>query len=201
VKKSRFTNVAFCLITLLVSGCGSVPTEHFYTLLGSPMPSDVPVATVGAPSVTIASVTVPEAVDRPELVIRAGANRVSVIENQRWAEPLKSAIPRAIAGDLSGLLGGATVSVRSDNASRDAKYLVLIDITRFDSSLNEAATIEALWSVRPVAGGVTQSGESTFSIPVHGGGFDELVAAHALALARLSGEIAAQIKAIEASAN
>jgi uncharacterized lipoprotein YmbA len=185
---------------LLLSGCGSAPVEHYYTLLGSPPAQNSnELANSRGPSVTIASVTLPEAVDRSELVIRSGANRVSVMETQRWAESLKSAIPRAIADDLSQMIGGATVSVQSDSASQNAKYLLFIDVTRFDSVLNEAASIEALWSVRQAVGGQAISGKSTFRVPVHGAGFEELVAAHAQALASLSGEIATQIKAMDAS--
>jgi hypothetical protein len=196
---------AFALIcagTLLLTGCASAPDAHFYTLLGnSGVPYGSDNATSSGASIAIGSVTLPETVDRAELVIRTGANRVMVMDSQRWAESLKSAIPRVIADDVSKLLGGAMVSVQSDNASRDAKYLVSIDITRFDSTLNEAATIEAFWSVRLAAGGPTKSGKSAFRIPVHGGGFDELVAAHALALAGLSGEIAVKITAMEMAAD
>lgn len=195
----RGASALLCVSTMLLAGCLSVPTEHFYTLLDTP---SVPGggATSDTPGIAIVSVTLPETVDRAELVVRIGPNRVLVMENRLWAESLRSAIPRVIAVDLSKLLGGATVSVRSDNASRDATYLVSIDLTRFDSVLNEAATIEALWSVRTVAGGAAKSGKSAYRVPVKGGGFDELVAAQALALASLGSEIAAQIKAMETAA-
>jgi uncharacterized lipoprotein YmbA len=185
-------------VALLLGAC-STPVEHYYTLLGNPPAqsnNDVPLG--GSPNVVLASVTLPEAVDRSELVVRTGATSVMVMENQHWAESLKTAIPRAIADDLSQLLGGATVSVQSDNASRDAKYLVFIDLTRFDSIVNEAASIDAIWSVRLASGEQLKAGRSTVRIPVHGSGFDEIVAAHTQALARLSDEIATQIKVIEA---
>lgn len=183
---------------LLLTGCANVPDEHFYTLIGTAGASgDGSAATPGLPAITIASITLPEAVDRAELVIRSGTNRLTLLENERWAESLKTAIPRAIADDISQALGGAPVSVQSDNASREARFLVMIDVTRFDSTLGEAAAIEAFWSVRPVAGGAVKSGRSSFRVPVQGPGYDELVAAHALALSQLAGEIAAQIKTIE----
>lgn len=190
--------VSLVICTLLLCAC-STPTDHYYTLLGTPtVPPIHDAAANWNQSITIASVTLPESVDRNELVVRSGANSVAVMETQRWAESLKNAIPRAIADDLSQLFDGATVSVRGDNASADAKYLVYVDITRFDSVLNEAASIDAIWSVRPAAGGQSKSGKSTLRVPVRGNGFGELVAAHAQALADLSGEIATQIKAMEA---
>jgi uncharacterized lipoprotein YmbA len=189
-----------CACILQLAGCANAPIEHFYTLLGSPpIGSSVDGAARHAPGIMVASVTLPETVDRAELVVRSGPNRMTVMENRRWAESLKSAIPRAIARDLSQLLEGAPVSVRSDKAIGDAEYLVSIDITRFDSVLNEAASIEAFWSVRPAAGRASEFGKSAIRVPAHGAGFDELAAAHAQALADLSSEIAARIKAMEAA--
>ena len=190
-------SLGFCA---LLCACGSAQTDHYYTLLGTPpVPPINDAAANWTQSVTIASVTLPESVDRSELVVRSGTNSVAVMETQRWAESLKSGIPRAIANDLSQLLGGATVSVRADNASVDARYLVYVDVTRFDSVLDDAASIDVIWSVRPAAGGQPKSGRSSLRVPVHGSGFGELVAAHAQALAALSGEIATQIRAMEAA--
>jgi uncharacterized lipoprotein YmbA len=185
-------------VALLLAAC-STPTEHYYTLLGNPPAQGNNDVSLGrGANVVLASVTLPEAVDRSELVVRTGATSVMVMETQHWAESLKTAVPRAIADDLSQLLDGATVSVQSDNASRDAKYFVFIDLIRFDSILNEAASIDAIWSIRLASGEQLKSGRSAVRIPVHGPGFDEIVAAHTQALARLSDEIATQIKAIEA---
>jgi len=192
--------IACCL---LLSACGSAPVEHYYTLRGSQPAVDVQEATVGAGlpglqglHIVVASVTLPEAVDRSELVVRSGPNSVMVMETQRWAESLKSAIPRTVADDLSQALGGATVAVQSDNASHDATYLLYIDVTRFDSVLNEAASIDANWSIRKSSGEQLKAGRSSLRVPVRGTGFEDLVVAHTQALADMSKEIATQIKAI-----
>jgi uncharacterized lipoprotein YmbA len=205
---------ALCCFVLLAAGCASAPPDHFYTLIGNPQER----ASGGAANQTaqhadlavmIASVTLPDAVDRAELVIRTGPNSVKILEDSLWAEPLKSAIPRAVAGNLSDLLGGATVAAPSDLAGRHAKYRVSIDVTRFDAMQNEAAVIEASWSIKPATGEVTVGatsaspyfGRSTTRAPVHGDGVEQLVAADAQALAGLSAEIAAQIQKMESAGN
>lgn len=199
---NRLFAFAFSLgVGLFGCACTTVPSDHFYTLIGNSANLPMSAASVQGPSVAITSVTLPEAVDRSEIVVRSGPNRVLVMETQRWAESLKAAIPRALASDLSPLLGGATVSVQTDNASRDAKYGVWIDITRFDSALGEAATIDAVWGVRASAGGQAKRGKSSWRIPVHGSSFDDLVAAHSAALAQLSIEIAKQITDLEGAKN
>jgi uncharacterized lipoprotein YmbA len=185
-----------CACTL--GGCGSAPVEHYYTLLGQPAAAGGDAA--GATSritVALASVTIPEMVDRHELVLRSGANSVTVMDTHRWAESLKSAIPRAIADDLSRDLNGALVSVQADNASRDAKYLLYVDVTRFDSVLGDAATLDAFWSLRLANGDQLRSDRFSIRVPVHGAGFDELVAAHTDALAQLSDKIATKIREID----
>ena len=198
-------SLGLVLVTALLGACATAPSDHFYTLIGNSAQAVAPDANhVGlgpGPSVAINSVTLPEAVDRSEIVLRSGPNRVMVMDGQRWAESLKSAIPRSIAGDLSPLLGGALVSVQADNASRDAAYTVWVDITRFDSTLGDAASIDANWAVRASGGGPAKTGKGSWRVPTHGGGFEELVAAHAVALAQLSTEIAMQIKELEKTGN
>jgi uncharacterized lipoprotein YmbA len=198
--KSRKVNSLMCVLMCAstLGGCGSAPVEHYYTLLGqSPNISDGQIDASSHLTVALASVTIPATVDRSELVLRSGANSVVVMDTHRWVESLKSEIPRAIADDLSRDLGGALVSVQADNASRDAKYLLYIDVTRFESVINEAATIDAFWSLRLANGDALRSDRFSIRVPVHGGGFDELVAAHTQALAQLSDRIATKIREID----
>src|SRR5260370_4666931 len=101
------------LVTVLavgtLGGCSSSPTASFYTLS-----SDTTLERTGSAipvSIVVGPVTVPELVDRPQMVTRVAANEVALNEFARWAEPLKSDIPRAVAGDLAQLLGADNVSV------------------------------------------------------------------------------------------
>ena len=48
----------------------------------------------------VGPVTVPELVDRPQMVTRVSDNEVAVNEFARWGESLKSNIPRVIASNL-----------------------------------------------------------------------------------------------------
>ena len=57
------------------------------------------------------------------------------------------------------------------------------------------ALLEAVWAVRKTAGGETRSGRTIAREAVEGEGFDALAAAHSRALARMSGDIAAAIRA------
>jgi uncharacterized lipoprotein YmbA len=74
-------------------------------------------------------------------------------------------------------------------------HRVTIDVQRFDSIRGEAAVIDAVWAVRETTGGRTRSGRTLAREALQGEGFDALAAAHSRALATLSGDIAAAIRA------
>jgi len=100
--------MTLCLALLLQSGCSSARVT-FYTL--DPIvtaEASAPAATIE--SVAIGPVTLPALLDRPQLVVRTGANRVDILETHRWAESLKSEVPRIIAADLAVMLKPARVS-------------------------------------------------------------------------------------------
>jgi uncharacterized lipoprotein YmbA len=142
-------------------------------------------------AVAVGPVTLPELVDRPQLVIRFDANRVEIIETNRWAEPLKSEISRILAENLARLLRPSRVSAYSQSASLDAEYRVLVDIQRFESVLGEGVEIDALWAVRRSAVGATpRKGRSQVHEPAGGTDYEALVAAHGRALAVISRDIA-----------
>jgi len=184
---------AVCLAAAL-AGCSRSPRVTFYTL--EPAAQINTTATVTTiPAVVVGPVTLPEVVDRPQLVLRVAANRVDIMEEHRWAEPLKSEIPRLIAENLGRLLGSRRVSSYLQHAGADAEYRVLVDIQRFESSPGEAVTVEAVWSLRRVGGGAPKTGHSLVHEPVAAAGYDPLVAAYGRALLAVSTDLASAIRA------
>ncbi|WP_174246418.1 membrane integrity-associated transporter subunit PqiC [Burkholderia sp. L27(2015)] len=180
------------LTLALVGGCGSSPTASFYTL--SPVRPQEHVDTGTPVAITIGIVTVPEIVDRPQLVLRVDANQVALAEFDRWADPLKSQIRRVIAADLALQFPGALVSGYSQSVDPASTYLVSIDVQSFESAPGDAASITVLWSVRPPKLGAPMSGRTVVREPTGGAGDEALVAAHSRALAAVSRDIAAALR-------
>jgi uncharacterized lipoprotein YmbA len=179
------------LSALLLTACGTPPQERFFTLASEP-PSQVSFNSASpAFVVMVGPVTVPDVVDRPQLVLRTSPSRVEILEQARWAAPLKNEIARVVADHLARLLPGARAATSAERASGTPDYRVLIDIQRFDSAPQEGATIQASWTVRPQNGSAL-TGRSLVSEPA-GAGYDALVAAHSRALAAVSRDIAAAI--------
>ena len=128
-------------------------------------------------------------VDRPQLVVRVAPNRVDILEQQRWAEPLHDEIPRVIAEDLSRLLGSSLVSTNFQHAGPEPQCRVLLDVVRFEAA-GEAVSVEVLWSLRRASGGASLNGRSLVREAAAGGGYDALVAAYGRALNAVSIDLA-----------
>ena len=188
--------VTAALSMLAAAGCGSTPKTQFYTL-GAGLAAPPTAPPQAGYRVAVGPVTVPDIVDRPQLVVRLAPNRVELLEQHRWAEPLKSEIPRVIAADLTRLLGA---EVSTEARRMDAEYHVRIEIGTFESLPGETVALDALWSVRHRAAGATRSGRTALRVATDGAGYEALAAAHARALAQLSRDLAAAIQLVEAQA-
>jgi len=189
---TRFLSLPVAVIALaLLGGCAGSPAARFYTLSAGQPPE--PVRTANPVEIAVDSVSVPELVDRPQLVLRVDANEVRIDEFARWAEPLKSQIPRVLAADLTQSIPGATVSSYPQRAN-PAAYRVSVDVQTFDSAPGDAVTVAVLWSVHPPKQGATLSGRTVAHEPTGAAGYDALVDAHSRALAAVSRDIAAAIR-------
>lgn len=190
--------VIAAVLLLLAAGCGSSPTVRYYTFAGqSAEKAEGSSGSVGKYAVAVGPVTVPSTVDRPQIVIQVAPNRVALLDDQRWAEPLNSAIPRAIASDLGQVLGVPTVLFPQDSMA-DVKYRVAIEIRNFISAPGEAATVEATWIVFGPHDALKR-GQLLAREPVKDAGYEALVEAHGRALMKVSRAVAATILSEEAA--
>jgi uncharacterized lipoprotein YmbA len=166
-------------------------TSRFYTL-------DSTAAADGSPpvrrAIAVGPVSIPPSVDRPQLVVQVAPNQVTVDEFNRWAAPLDDGVARAVAGNLAVLLGTSEVGVAPVTGFVPT-HRVTIDVQRFDSIPGDSVLVEALWAVRPTAGGDVRSGRTVAREAVQGKTIDAVAAAHSRALAKVSTDIAAAIRA------
>lgn len=152
-------------------------------------PGAAPAAATGVRRIAVGPVTLPELVDRPQLVVRVAANRVDILEMQRWAEPLKNGVARVVAADLGRLLPSAQVSSYLEQAGSGAEYRVLLDIVRLEAAAGEGVSLEAAWALRGPSAGAAKTGRFVVR-ETAGEGYDALVAAYGRALSALSAELA-----------
>lgn len=172
------------------------PPRHFVLGADAAAPPAAVLATPRPLRVAVGPASVPEAIDRPQLVTRVGASRYLISEGERWAEPLKRAIPRVLARDLAALLAGASVAAADQHGGVDADYRVLIDVERIDAVAGEGVTMELTWSLRARSGDRLLERRSQRVEAAGAGGTEALVAALGRGLSGVAGEIAEAVAAV-----
>ncbi|UHD17268.1 PqiC family protein [Thiocapsa bogorovii] len=193
-KAVRCSKTFILVLCALATGCASAPTR-FYTLSSTLTPT----GGSDALSVSVGPVSIPAQVDRPQIVVSEGPNRVVVDETSRWASPLSDAIAGVVAANLIALLGTQKVTLFPQVTSANADYRVAIEVQTFESAPGSTATLSAVWSVRRKQDGRTQSGRTSVREPVSDTGYEALAAAHSRALTTLSRDIADALRTLSRS--
>jgi uncharacterized lipoprotein YmbA len=130
---------------LLAGGCGSSPPVDYYTLqpiaAGSARkPGDAKVLGLGP-------LVVPGYLDRPQLVTQLSGGAVKVDEFNRWAEPLRLALPRIVAENVDALLDPVVVVTFPYNSRVRVDYRLVGRVIRFDAGTGGQAVLEVQWGV------------------------------------------------------
>ncbi len=182
------------LVLLGLAGCSESPPTHFYTLSGMQLPP----AGMNAPKtvVGVGPVTLPEYLDRPQIVTRASGNRVVLASFHSWVEPVDSMFTRVLVGNLSSLLATDNVVTMPQRRPLPLDYQVAVDVDRFDADQSGRAVLDARWRVFGADGNaLIGEGRSTIvEPPAEAGSYDAIVAAMSRALAGMSSAIAGTIE-------
>ena len=186
--------VLFALL-LCLSACGTTAPKQYYLLTAT--------AEAGHPSsqkellISLGPVTLPEYLDRSQIVTRRGASQLHLADDQRWAEPLKQNFTRVLAEDLSARLGAGKVNLYPAREVGKLDYRVTVDVTRFDADDQGQVMLTAVWTIHD--GGRTRVVASQrFDHQLGAGaGYPAIVAALSEVIDLLSQDILAAIAAAE----
>jgi hypothetical protein len=182
-------------VALLFIGCSSLsPPVEYYTL--APLPRTAAAAET-RPQFTIAvrPATLPDLLERPQLITRTGETTVAVSEFHRWAGALKKDFARVLVENLNILLQDVQAAAATDDIALDPEYIVAVHVNRFDGSPGDSVRLNAVWSVRHPKGRQQMAvRESLIVEKSDAADYASLVAAHSRAVAALSREIAAEIR-------
>lgn len=192
--RAGFTATGTALwLALAAGGCGNSMPVRYYALEA---PSAI-IRSTHETRISVGPLTLPEAIDRPQMVLRVGTNQLVIDDGHRWSAPLKRDIPRVLAAQLARRLPDTQFVAVSQQAALDADFRLLLDIQRFDSILGDAAEIEILWTLKSKDREILGSGEisvrETMAEPSHAA----LAAAHSRALARIAERLEPALRQIK----
>ncbi len=141
--------------------------------------------------VAIGPVSLPDYVDRPQIVTRESAYAVKVASFDQWAGSLGDMVPRVLIENVAAALPEDRVVGFPSVSGTAFDYRVAVEITRFDADQTGAATLAARWQIydRAARRAVLVTDE-TFVRPTAGPSYEAIVAAMSGTLADLSGRLA-----------
>lgn len=179
-----------------LAACANTPRDSFYTLM-PPLSDSRPSASVAAAdTLVVGPVGVPDAVDRPQLLVRFG-DTLNVLEQNRWVQSPRLEIGAALAEYLGRRLG-VQVITSQQVAVTGSGYRIGIEVLRFDSEPGKAASLDAMWAIRDATGKTLQSGRATRRVACRDASYEAVVVAHSQAIDELSADIAAALKKLPA---
>jgi uncharacterized lipoprotein YmbA len=143
------------------------------------------------------SVTIPDYLDRPDMLVRSNGNELSPLPDARWAEDLSITTARVMASDLTTALPGADIVAWPTRVERAINYRIAVDLTKFESDASGTVEIEGRWVLLDSRSGATRAG-SHFHHTKFAGSMDAKTMAQAMSdlLAMTSAEIATQIQTL-----
>jgi len=139
--------LAIVLLSLICSACAAPPAVHFHSLVSPthPTPKEGLGPVGSGPVVFLEPIRIPVAVDQPQWLLRLPDDTLTLLEQERWASPLRDEFRHALIDILSNRYGA--LDVRS-GGSGAVVWRVYVGITRFELQPGEA-WLESTWSLGP----------------------------------------------------
>ena len=212
-------------ITLALLGACASPAPvplHLHSLgsvalpSGTPPGSAAPALSAAAPATApttapdtwqLLAVQLPAYLDRDALLVPATSGGLQALAGERWAEPLRDAVPRLLRDDLARLRGAASVWAAPLPAGLLVQRQLRVELLALDVLPGRSAVrLRARWwlaDVAPAAGmpATPLLGEADLQTQVAGTDAAALVAAHRALLWQLAGCISAGSSATKRNAS
>lgn len=190
--------IALSAVYLLVlSACVSSPPVRYYSL--SPIDTDYQQDPDDAVMLGIGPLSIPDYLNRSQIVTRDVDAQMRVDDFSRWTEPLADSMHRIISTDVDNLLHGVVVVRYPYDAvvRSHLDYRLVGDVNRFDADSSGLVVLEIQWTIVDT--------EANLLVParrnryqaqmVTSGDFGAMVAAMNDVLSQFSRDVADRLKA------
>ena len=137
--------LALLALSCILAACAESQPSRFYMLSSLP-PAEATGS--GKPlSVGVGPISMPEYLNRPQIVTRESDTKLALAEFDRWGEPLGDLFSQVVAANLSALLKTERVYSLPRRRTASLDYQVEIDIYRFDADQLGLIYLTARWSL------------------------------------------------------
>jgi uncharacterized protein len=126
----------------MLAGCSRSKSSKFYVLNPIP-PKKFHTQPYKSLRIGIDEVNSPGYLEKPQLVIRKGANQLKLEEYHRWAEAIDKNLMRVIETNLSTLLPGAIVESSPWDATFVPTHHLQVDISQFEVDIHGNSILRA----------------------------------------------------------
>jgi hypothetical protein len=146
-------------------------------------------------AIGVGPLRLPGYLDQNQMVTRITQHRITLSENDRWAEPLGDNMAHAVAQNLSMLLQVDGIAVHTWPGQQRPTYQVEIDVLSFETDTAGTAHLAARWALNEVTSR-RMIAEREIRVTVSGAGIstEQSVAALSKALGEFSVGIANAVR-------
>src|SRR5450830_121335 len=136
------------IFAFALSGCASPVKEHFYQLRFSTTETHTEaVARTTQYDVMIDSVMIPEAINRPQLVVQKSATEAQILDEQRWVAPLDEQIRQALQANLQAQLPNAWLSQHPQGHPSAQHYVIRTEVRDLRITPSREVSMDVVWII------------------------------------------------------
>ena len=196
----RQKHIAIIVLALGLAGClgGQSPPTSFYMLSPlNPSQTGTLAATAdGRIRIGLSTVTVPEYLNRSEIVINLDNTVYQLADFSKWAEPLSNNLARVLEENLTNLLHDDSIDIfLASDSSILPDYRLEVDVLRLDGNLGDQVTLVAQWALLAAEeDDLIVMRRSEYQASAADNTYKELVMAKSRTIEKLSQNIARNVK-------
>jgi uncharacterized lipoprotein YmbA len=139
----------FILAGIFLCGCltTTTPATRFYLLNplgpGENLTSEIDLK--DELSVEVASLRLPQYLERPQIVTRSSKNRLELAEYHQWGGNLRKNMMRVLAQNLSRLLATPHIAISPHRPTISPDFRVELEVMQFERDFDEQVRLSAQW--------------------------------------------------------
>jgi uncharacterized lipoprotein YmbA len=132
-------------LPLALGGCAEDAPTRFYVL--SNMGEETAAIPGKGIAVGVGPITIPQYLNRPQIVTRISSNQLALAEFDQWGGDLNDNVTRALAVDLSSLLKTDRVSLYPWGDEVPIEYQVTVNLTNFEEDVDGSSLLSVFWTI------------------------------------------------------